>query len=1585
MSLWARVAAEKIRVLLLAAILLLVTSSQFITSEEQQSVSGERLLLDPAEQAMQVANSEPMSTIRDAVSFSGTTNATIRGHSYGANSSTATGVGSGDGNHWWKTPVIGERFTVNASMDSWRANNSALILLINIHTNQGLCASLYVYWYEVGNQSIDCNSPQSGGFIYIRVSINYHYAEENVEANYSIEVTESILDQTTTEYEFPDGDLGTDSTYYNPATLEPGMSITGTLEQGWNTDDYIHLLQGLNTVHRVNVTLTGISDFDFRLEAYQSLGDCNLYYSTDFLSRFLDCRVTGNNPIVHLWDTRGYRPNHGNWTASYTIEQINPIEDESTGDISGPKFVAVNETHSGSVETNWDTQDDYAIIIEHGHEMKFRLSTSANITLRIPWNERCNSGDVTDIMVQAGMPLELSCTTTNASDAFHISLIPMTSEVATYTIISRAGQTRSDMVCCENDAGTGRDAPPFADYEQAISLPLGTSNGSFIHVTDTSDGYKLDIPPGEGRMVFIQGNSVHAVGWGTWTSQGDLLYSIFQNTGDVISTPIFGIYPLDLQTSRRELHPEVYAPQNYSISVHSFSAPDLTWYDHSSAHFPAYIGSGSSFSIPDYASVNLSAWRLGSSSSYSKSIPLEFDPTESLRITATQASGGAVRLQAVGSSGVYFEDTQVTLKKYLERTSIVEWYRVIFSGLDGSELTVSVTQPTLTTSTREENAWISSPGTVWGRLGTSSDEGFDAQDYWTVTLNYGHSYQLSLQVMDGLQAQFQGGWGYDSMIIGSCSPSPGGNELTYNTTFRVEHISGNGRYHLDLRYGGSCSSVVPSLSDQYSQSSASPGESIYLRLDLPSGTDELDERNISVDLFAADGSFVTDLPFEHFGELQGQSWNEYRDVRVGIPDAVSVGLGIFGGSYFVRLMLEDIVIDSMGLNIQASDVVLASSAFSVLGPGDTPRWLVDVHARASSAPQEWNFTLNETWMRDVDGTPVVIDPVQVSTPTTDSGIGLVETSLPWQPRPGSLIFQTCTISTPAREPGIEAAEIESIQSWTVGLIDLTQYAPSGRGPYTPSSERPTNDLFITIRALMQGGIPMAGVSGVAEVYDSDRLWQHNMRQSHRFGTDGWGEDVIRVDYALLAAGNYTVELTVDDAWSDWIESVVQVFEFEVLDASGADSPDTITDERGLSLTATARRDTLVAGETIIIDWSVEGGQPLNVLEWYLFDSAGRVLAADTTAQVGQTEGVLSIVIPDSLAISLRATVLLTATGLHGTESSVWIYIGNLEDDTGLIVNVKPNLARPGDTLTVSLELDSDIDYLYWVWSLYEGGYEIAEGEGWVEATEAEFSIELEQRDLQTLVLSVTVVDGEGTTHQKSVTIELRDLVELAVESAFDTNAGDPLTLEWSVTSPSLTNADEATSITIQLIQMGTGTVAYETSRLVSGYSGKMDVLIPMETRPGTYLLHVELETVGGATLSSQSLIDVHEPREKNIILGVELPPWSSILSGVASTLLILNLVAIWAVLIVGRRRRAAAEAGEELEDDSGYDIDHLMDNLGTELQSYPLSGDSTQGSHPPSILGGMVHDDGFEWLEHPAESGVWWYRTDRMEEWIRSN
>jgi len=1561
---------------LVTVLLLLMTFSPLLMSNEPVRDDAEELQPASAEQVMYVSNNNPMSTIHDAVSFYGAVNSTIRGHSSGANSSIATGRGGGDGNHWWRTPVIGERFTVNASIESWNTNYSSPSLRIAVHTNQGRCQSFAVYWSDTGNQSRSCTSPQSGGFAYISVSfeVNINYAE----VDYRIEVAEYIVDQTTTEYEYPDGDLGADSTLSNPVTLDQGMSVTGTLEQGWYTDDYIHLLQGLNTVHRVNVTVTGF--FGTLSVGYQSLGDCN-YYSIDLLSGYLDCRVTGSNPIVKISPPgSAWQSNNQNWTASYTLEQINPIEDELYGDIYNTKYIASDTVHSGSVEGNWDTQDDYAIIIEHGHEMKFDLFTDANITVRIPSQERCNSGDVTDIMVQARMPLALSCTTTHSFDVFRISLIPMTSEVATYTIVSRAGDTQSDAVCCENDAGTGGDAPPTYVSEHAITLPLGTSNGSFIHVTDTVDVYHIDIPPSEGRIVFIQGNSVEASGWETWTSQGDLLYSIVQNTGDVTITQAFDISPLALQSNTPRVTPEVYAPQNYSISVHSFSAPDLTWEEHSASHFPAYLGEGSSFSIPEYTTADLSMWRLlSASSTYSKTIALEFDPTTSLRITAVQASGETVHLAATGSTGWNFEDTEITLAKWYDWLSIVrEWHSVRFNGLDGSELTVSVTQPALTTSSKEENMWIATSGAVWGRLGTSFDEGFDTEDYWTVTLNSAYSFQLSLQVMDGLQAQLSSqsslGTSYDSMVIGGCL-TPGSSEpgAPQNFTFLVNHISGSGRYNLDLELGESCSTYSTSLIPSASQRRASPGESIYLYAHSYE-EEELDEGNLSFELYRPDGFFVTELPVEHFGELLGYYWNYHRDIRVGIPNDIDEG------SYFVRLLSKDIIIDSMSMDILPGDDVSATTAISVLGPGDAPRWLVDVHSPASSAPQEWDFSLNETWMREVDGTPVVIDSVEVSTPTTESGIGLVETLLPWQPRPGSVIFQTCTISTPSREPGIEAAEVVRSAAWSVGLIDLTQGAAQGRGPYTPShSWPPTNDLFITISASLTT-IPAAGVSGAAEVYDSE----HNLLQSHPFITDGWGEGIIRVDYSQLAADNYTVELTADDGWSDWVE-MPEVFVFEILSASDEDSPDATADERSLSLTAAARRDTLVAGETITIDWSVVGGQPLNVLEWSLLDSAGRVLAVDTTTQIGQTEGVLLIAIPDSLDVSLQARVLLTATGVYGSESSVLIYIDNLEDDTELIVNVKPNLARPGDTLTVSMELDSDVDYLYWRWTLYEGGSEIVGGEDWEAATEVEFTIVLDQRDMQNLVLYIIVVDGEGTMHQKSVTIELHELVELSVESAFYTNAGDPLPLEWGVTSPSLTNADEATSITIQLIQMGTGTVAYEASHLVGGYDGGIDVLIPLDTRPGTYVLFVQLATVGGSTLSSQSLIDVHEPREKNIILGMELPPWSSIIGGLASTLLILNLVAIWMVLFIGgRRRRAASEEGSETEDDQGSGLDDIEDDIGFELQSQPLSGHSTHGLQPSVVLSGEIQDDGHEWLEHPAGSNVWWYRASHTHEWSRT-
>jgi hypothetical protein len=532
--------------------------------------------------------------------------------------------------------------------------------------------------------------------------------------------------------------------------------------------------------------------------------------------------------------------------------------------------------------------------------------------------------------------------------------------------------------------------------------------------------------------------------------------------------------------------------------------------------------------------------------------------------------------------------------------------------------------------------------------------------------------------------------------------------------------------------------------------------------------------------------------------------------------------------------------------------------------------------------------------------------------------------------------------------------------------------------YTSSIDNPANDIFYKIRAELNGNIPLAGVTGVANLFDSRH---DSIIQSYPFETDGWGEASISIDHSMLLPDHFTVELRVDEEWREWLGDVsFAAFEIESSASGGQDDPN--RDEMSLELTAHLRRNILVAGETIIIDWSVESGQELNVLEWTLFDSIGRVLAADTTGQFGNTEGVLSIEIPESLDVSMRANIYLTARGIYGASDSVSMTIWNIADDTELIVNVQPDMARPGDTITVDLELGSEIDYLYWEWSLYEGGNEIATGNGWKASTKAGFTIELEQRQLQTLSLQIRVLDGTGTLHQEVRTIELRDIVELSVESDFSTNAGDPLALSWRITSSSIADGDKATSINIQLIQMGTGDVAHEISVLATGYSGELDLNIPTATRPGTYLLIVDVETAGGTQLTSQSLIDVHEPREKNYLLGMEIPPWSSIFSTLATAFLILNLAAIWTVLI--KRRR------EKSEDEEASDLFDKDDEFAEEISTYEglesfRDDESNQGSLTPSFVqDGAVHKDGFEWLEDPVGSERWWYRSEYGQEWTRS-
>ena len=786
-----------------------------------------------------------------------------------------------------------------------------------------------------------------------------------------------------------------------------------------------------------------------------------------------------------------------------------------------------------------------------------------------------------------------------------------------------------------------------------------------------------------------------------------------------------------------------------------------------------------------------------------------------------------------------------------------------------------------------------------------------------------------------------------------------------------------------------------------SSSIASPGEDIFFPI-----YDEVTDEDYELEIVDVFGDVVDEMNIQNI-----DSYN----IRASIPSNIEIG------GYDIRLTYDGLVVDTMQINIVAHGDIFSQPTTGygtgALGPGESPAWSIDVASYGEDTPGEWDFLIAETWMRDIDGTPIDLDTNLATAPgsaveddfvRTDLGRGIVETVLPSQPRPGAKIYQTCSLESTENSLVWIPDDTFVTSEWVVSHIDLTLSNPIGTSTpeqiyyddvgyvsqFTTSSENPSNDIFYTVNARVNG-IPIEGVAGMANLRSTTRS---DVLQAQQFVTDEWGQASLMFDYSTLSTGNYTVVLDVFEEWDEWMDDIRHISIFSIQSNWQDDGFEIETDERDFDLIANIRRNTLVAGESIEVDWTIESDQELSDLSWTLVDSASRVLLSETTLQSG-SEGLLEIAIPDSLDISLQSTFYICARGVYGSFDCEWFQIQNIAAQSNLVVNIQPDLARPGDILTIDLELDSEIEYIFWDWTLTEQGNPIAEGNGWESANAAEFEIELERRNLQNLNLRIDVIDGNGRTYVSSQSIELRDLVELTIQSSFSTNAGETLSVSWEIDSPSLTLADKGSNIAVMLTNIGTQEDAYQYSELVDDFKGNIGVDIPSDIRPGTYLLTVDVETADGRILTSQSVIDIDEPQSKNMFLGMEIPAWSSMWNGFAILFLIGNLIAIWTVIYKRRDEDSSTtlfSQDEEFSDFDEQETENYEDDFSQdssedysyESAEYAQSTESLQTPTeslltPTFSLTGEVHDDGFEWLMYPEDSGCWWYRREVGTEWIR--
>lgn len=1625
-------------------LLMIFSQISLIVDEE-----GEFLGIDPVEKIQYVSNSNPMSTIHDAAMFSETVNSSISGFSgFGNNlefnESIGSGFGGGDGNNWWKTPTIGTQFTVNISLDSlyhpdidvndtWDLYQlqSTAKLNIGIYTNSGTCGTGEAR--ITTNLTFTCTTPESGGMAYIRISVYWNHDQVEVLFNYTLNVTEYLPAAENERYcdagwSIENGPC--DSTSNSPIDLNEGDTESGTLE-GWNTgsyddnSDYLRIVDGLSLVHRVNITTERTSDGPFIQQHSASLHDCNsgsIQLSSEKSTQYLDCWVFESQPLFYLYNNQNVGDSM-NWTVSYTLTEIAPIEDDLHGDLDGAKMIIDDGLfHEGSLNSFFDMwsggtidrEDTYDISLEHGYTVDFRVSSDSDIEIEIPVTETCNGGTVNVIQIQAGMPLALSCTSDNTHDWFrvHLRTTGSTNGTANYTIKSLAKLNQiGTQYQVMNDAGRGRDAPAVNEYgsgsENSLVLSLGTSVGRFSHITDLHDSFNIEIPPNSGRLVFIKD------GWiigepqsnypftGDWDSEGDLLYRYFENDGQETIIENFQITCPDSQnwirSSGISFNPDMYIQQEYTISVHDIEINDVSWNEHLTQYMPDFFSGGENIFIPEYQpNGNITEWNLPPiSNSPSIPITIEFDPTKKMTISANQASGVPVTLKTYNPNMAFNEyaENEIELVKYYERkidssnyyyapNLDSSWNSIELLDLDGSSLNITSQLSSMNIpDTKESDTWLALPGSLSGRLGMSGDERFDEQDAWTISILEDQFYEITLETEDGLNANLWGSkiktgcWsGNDSeWDANSGYFDPVGEKMNYSVP--VNQFDGTGDYTIRYEQGGNCSYSSYGFHSQ-STNSISPSENMFFSIHNLG-----DPLYYNIKIFDTSGKYVDYMPIVHIDNAS----TYMRNIRATIPSDIEEG------PYDIRLEYDGITVDNTQISVTDYGQITAISTTGVLGPDDSPAWLIGLSSYSEKTSGEWNFVLDETWMREIDGTPTIIDSVQLTTPTSDKGTAIVGVELPSNPRPGAIIWQTCSLSSTASSEVLIPDDSQITRSWTVSEINLQLGSPvatstpqynyiSGLGSiptFSTSQDNPSNDIFYTISA--SSGFPVEGVTGVANLHDASSGQEY---QSQSFETNDWGLASITFDYSSLPSGNYTVELDVDEQWEEWMNHI-RDFSVFAIEAGSTDLGGPIV-EVDFDFNANIRRNTLIAGESIEIDWSIYSAQNLSELTWLLYDEDGRIIAADSV-YVSGSEGLLTIEIPESLDVWSSSTLYISAKGEYGSIDYASFSINNIDVNNNLIVNIQPDLARPGDTLTVDLELDSELDYIYWDWTLTESGYTIAEGNGWAQSTEVEFKIELERRNLQNLALQVNVIDGIGQTYSNNQDIELRDWVELSIQSAFNSNAGETLQLNWEIVSPSLTQSDKGEVIEVSLTNVVTGEEAYQKSKLVSGYNGGFRLDVPSDIKSGTFLLTVSVETADGRLLTSENLIDVDGPLDKNIILGIEFPPWSSMFDWFAVLFLIVNLVAIWMVLYRKRNSDGSNFPLPLMDEEDNNDDVVISEEYNQIYEDFNFDSTATENALIPSASQvGTRNNDGNEWLMHPEGSNCWWYRQEEGTEWTRS-
>ena len=826
--------------------------------------------------------------------------------------------------------------------------------------------------------------------------------------------------------------------------------------------------------------------------------------------------------------------------------------------------------------------------------------------------------------------------------------------------------------------------------------------------------------------------------------------------------------------------------------------------------------------------------------SYQATFPLDLSPLKDGMIRVEQASNQPVDLVLTRSSySPSLKNVLATNETEFGQTidfgfDYVQWNHVHLSGLDGSSLTITMEETTLSQQSTQESGELYSGGQ--GRLGMSMDEGWDVEDVWEFNnTEFATYYSVLLIDEEGtLDASLSSGFTKQVSQL-RCEqhltylPEPGSG---YFAPVQVSHREGSGQYTLEVQRGfaETCPSDVTIMAPN----------TISVDSDFRVKYESTIAYDVTMNIIDEELSLVYSTQIMDSGV-----WYPIID----LPDLTP------GAYTLIARGHDNVVVAEQPLTVLSDPLITTYVTADDLDLIQTPKIFVNSHSPHSYVPQDW---IMEDIVFSGVGADENLFSLEDASTYEGTGSGIVELDQLPPLLSGSRLMATATISS-------GSTSVNHSWFWDVGFIQPTTTCQTD---YTISFQRPQNQLLCSVDFSLttHGSTTQVrteeSFSGRLEVYNANGT----MVADVNFQSDRFAPTPVRIDFnEIREPGTYQTSLVMDDkAYYYFTESTA---EFNVNGYLSVEVESTPIGDFDFSLLPV--RDRATAGDKVTFLWSSEGQTPdylfVDVYTDYLQDDQ-ELVYSKTVLLDGVNSGELQLTLPESVNPYLDHMIQVTAISEYGEAAVEYNELQGLPELSNLEVYINPTNPTIGDEFDVIVSNPSGGNWLSWEWELRLESSVIGSGNGFDEANKATISVDLPLAQYSSnpmFYISVETVDG--TVHDITRTVNPLPMRTVQVEFKDSLVVGEEAEFEWRLEGIYLNQMDNIQKIDVVLYSL-TNNLVHQEQYFGNATSGRELVLLPESMNPGTYNVVIRFSFADGTDYSHIETAQVlAEPEGINVL------------------------------------------------------------------------------------------------------------------------